>query len=216
MAYLWIWIKYGSAPRRGGLLTVVHFWNVWVALHHFAWKINVNVRKFHVSQRSALLLSDMLGSLVGEREKQWSYRKVDSPISPFHSFSTSPCFMAFQVLQCIMIKSKVPPALSKTPVSVKVLWGVTSNSSNTELIKYYVVPRPLVSPTVCGWCNLTPDLDPTPVGSHGFNWSSISCMEMSPILHSQIILQSDLTCSHDLWPSFVTSNLTNMWIRFLS
>ena len=32
--------------------------------------------------------------------------------------------------------------------------------------KYIAVPGPLVSPAivVCGWCKLTPDLDPTPIG----------------------------------------------------
>ena len=64
-----------------------------------------------------------------------------------------------------------------------------------ETQKYFAVPGPLVSPavSVCGWCKLTPDLDPTPIGSHSSNWSS--SMQMSQILHFQTILQIGLT-----WP----------------
>ena len=48
---------------------------------------------------------------------------------------------------------------------------------------------------VCGWWKFTPDLDPTPVGSHGCNWSS-----SMQILNHQAILQTNLT-----WP------LTHLW-----
>ena len=58
--------------------------------------------------------------------------------------------------------------------------------------KNFAVPGPLVpAVAVCGWCKLTPELDRTPVGSHGSNWSS--SMQMSQILHFQAILQIDLT-----------------------
>ena len=39
--------------------------------------------------------------------------------------------------------------------------------------KNITVPRPLVFPasTICEWYKLTPDLDPTPAGSHGCKWA---------------------------------------------
>ena len=47
---------------------------------------------------------------------------------------------------------------------------------------------------VCGWCKLTSDLDPHNCLGNS-DWSS--SMQISPILHFQVILQVDLD---DLWP----------------
>ena len=73
--------------------------------------------------------------------------------------------------------------------------------------KYIADPGLLVSPAVGvrGWCKPTPDLDPM-LGSHGFNWSSVCKWVKFYIFR----LSHKLT-SHDLWPSFVTFNLMNMW-----
>ena len=116
---------------------------------------------------------------------------------------------------------------TKVNLVFKTLNMLTLNSWFESNIKhkntgYFAVLGSLVSPAsrICGWCKLTPDLDPTLVGSHvsncfsgmktnGSNW--FSGMKTNPILHFQTILRFT---SQNPWPSFLTYGLMNMW-RFL-
>ena len=67
-----------------------------------------------------------------------------------------------------------------------------SATKNLGAQKYIAIPRLLVSPavTICGW-ELTPDLDPTPVGVTWFE--VVLKYKESHILHFQAIIQVDLT-----------------------
>ena len=80
--------------------------------------------------------------------------------------------------------------------------------SKHALKKYFAVPGPLVLPAVavCGWCKLTPDLNPTLVGVTWFKL--VLKYPNSPILHFQAILQIDLT-----WPLTLTCDFDlNLWL----
>ena len=76
--------------------------------------------------------------------------------------------------------------------------------------KLLCCPQTTVSPAlaICGWCKLTPDRDPTPVGSHGSYWSSSKRVKFF-----MFRLSYKLT-SDDIWPSLVTFDLINMWRFF--
>ena len=76
---------------------------------------------------------------------------------------------------------------------------------------YITVPRPRVSPAVavCGWWELTPDLNPTHVGVMVLSGPQIYVKKH--ILLMQTILQVDFIW---LWPFFGTFDLINM-CRFL-
>ena len=79
-------------------------------------------------------------------------------------------------------------------------------------LRYFTVPVTLVLPAVavCGWCKLTPDLDPT---SFEVTWFLLVIKYAEWVKFHIFRLSYQLT-SHQLWPSFVTFNLIHMW-RFL-
>ena len=92
-------------------------------------------------------------------------------------------------------------------------WNTTNRLCSSQTYKI------LRGPWVATWRRSLDDVNwyltliPHPLGSHGFNFS-LSMQMRQKLTFLGYLTNSSICITHELWPSFVTFHLMNMW-RFL-